>query len=88
LMLWAETAESAQMQDTVAADCGIGAIILPETGVKIPTVRMPSIEGDWWLDPLHQAYAAVTYASLVQNGREELDGTEPYAFIACPHIWN
>lgn len=88
LVLWGETAASVKFEDTVSEDCGVGVVILPETGVVLPTLRMPSIDGDWWHDPLHQAYAAVTYAGLVQNGSAELEGSEPFVFVACPYTWN
>lgn len=88
LVLWGWTAASVELNETVSEACGIGTVILPETGVVLPTVRMPSLEGDWWDDPLHQAFAAVTYAGLVQNGRAELEGSEPFVFIACPYTWN
>lgn len=87
LVLWGETAEAVKFEDRVSEECGIGGVVLPETGVVIPTVRMPSVDSDWWNDPLHQAFAAVTYAGLVQDGRSQLDG-DPYVFIAGPHTWN
>lgn len=88
LVLWGETAASVDFEGKVPEECGVGAVILPETGVVLPTVRMPSLDGDWWIDPLHQAFAATTYASLVQNGRTELEGSEPFVFIASPSTWN
>lgn len=87
LMLWGETAEW-RFGDTVSEECGVGTVILPETGVILPTVRMPSLNDDWWDDPLHQAYAATVFANLVQNGRSELDGSEPFVFVAGQHTWN
>ena len=88
LVLWGWTAASVEFEDTVSEACGAGTVILPETGVVLPTVRMPSLDSDWWDDPLHQAFAAVTYAGLVQNGRTELEGSEPFVFVACPYTWN
>lgn len=88
LVLWGETAASVKFEDMVSEECGVGTVILPATGVILPTLRMPSIDGDWWNDPLHQAYAAVTYAGLLQNGLAELEGDEPFVFISCPFTWN
>lgn len=88
LVLWGETASSVKFEDTVDEACGVGTVILPATGVVLPTVRMPPLEGGWWDDPLHQAYAAVVYTGLVENGKAELEGTEPYAIVAAPHTWN
>lgn len=88
LVLWGETAESVTFDDKVQEECGIGSVVLPETGVVLPTVRMPPIDGGWWSDPLNQAYAAVTYASLVENGRTGRNKEDPFVFVACPYIWN
>lgn len=88
LVLWGETAASVNFEDTVPENCGVGTVILPATGVVLPTVRMPSLDGDWWHDPLHRAYATVTYAGLVRNGTAELEGSEPFVFVACPYTWN
>lgn len=88
LMLWGETAASVKFEDSVPEECGVGRVILPETGVVLPTVRMPPLDGDWWNDPLHQAFAAVTYAGLLKNGRAEIESEETTVFIACPYAWN
>lgn len=88
LMLWGKTYECVGYQGYVSEECGVGTVILPKSGAVLPTLCMPSIDGDWWLDPLHQAYAAATYARLLENGRSELDGSEPYVFVANPATWN
>ncbi len=88
LILWGWTAECAKLHDTVSEACGIGTVILPETGVVLRTVRMPSLDGDWWEDPLHQALAVSVYTGLVEHGKAELDGSEPYVHIASPATWN
>jgi hypothetical protein len=54
----------------------------------LPAVRMPSIDGDWWLDPLHQEYAITVFANLIRDGRVELDGSEPFTFVAGFNTWN
>jgi hypothetical protein len=88
LMLWGAAADCVNFDGYVVEECGIGTVILPETGVILPTVRMPSLDGDWWTDPLHHAYAATIFESLVQDGRARLDGTEPFVFVTLPNTWN
>jgi hypothetical protein len=88
LMLWGDTAKSVHFENDVPEECGVGTVILPATGVLIPTVRMPNIDGDWWTDPLHQEYAITVFASLVRDIRTELDGSEPFVFVTGHHTWN
>jgi hypothetical protein len=88
LVLWGETASSVKFENSVPEACGTGTVVLPETGVVLPAVRMPPLGDAWWNDPLHQAYAIVTYTGLVKNGSTELEGTEPSVFIASPYAWN
>lgn len=90
LILWADTAASVKFEKLVSPECGVGTVILPETGVVLPTLRMPSLDGDWWSDPLHQEYATVMYEELVQNGRTKAAAftVEPQVFIATPQTWN
>lgn len=88
LLLWGNIIESVNMQDIVSEGCGIGSVILPSTGVMIPIMRMPSIDSDWWDDPLHQEYAISAVTSMVRDGRYEFDGTEPFVFMTVPATWN
>lgn len=88
LMLWGNTAECVNFEDSVPEECGMGAVILTETGVVLPTVRMPSLESGWWSDPLHQEYAATVFASLLRDGRAKLNGTEPFIFVSGHYAWN
>ena len=88
LVLWAETAKSVNFNNSVSEYCGTGTVILPETGVVLPTVRMPSGRGEWWSDSEHYSYAVSTYAGLIQNGLSEMDGTEPHSFITGSNTWN
>lgn len=88
LMLWGDTAESVNFTNIVPEECGVGVIILPETGVSLPTVRMPALEEGWWFNPDHQEYAISVFADMIRNGRMELDGSEPSTFVSNPYIWN
>lgn len=88
LILWGETADAVNFGDAVPEECGLGAVILTETGAVIPTVRMPSLNGDWWDDPVHREYAEIVLSNLMRDGRPELDGSEPYVFVSGHHIWN
>lgn len=88
LMLWGDTAACVNFNNSVPEECGIGAVILTETGVVLPTIRMPSLEEGWWADPTHQEYAATVFASLIRDGRAKLDGSEPYVFVSGRHTWN
>lgn len=89
LMLWGETSRSVNLYGHVSEECGIGAVALPSTGVVLPTVLMPSIDTDWWKDPMHQEFAAVTYASMIRGHRRYvLDGSEPTTFVTYPATWN
>ena len=88
LVLWAEAAAAVKFEDRVSKECGFGLVILPATGVMLPTMRMPSVDTNWWLDPLHQAYAAMSYAGLLKNGRDEMTGDEPATSIAPTRMWN
>lgn len=88
LMLWGDTAECVNFVDNVPEECGIGVVILAETGVVLPTVRMPSIDDNWWLDPSHQEYATGVFTSMIRDGRMELSGEEPFVFVSSRYAWN
>ncbi len=88
LMLWGETAECIKFDEHVPEECGLGAVILPATGVILPTVRMPSLDNDWWVEPLNQAFAATVFASLVVDGRAEVGDTDPFVFVTPHATWN
>lgn len=88
LVLWGNTADAVEFNDLVSEDCGVGKVILPETGVVLPTVRMPSIVDGWWLDAFHQEYAEAIYARLVEKGKEDLQPDDPHVFVSLPHVWN
>lgn len=88
LILWGETNSSVDFQGAVSTECGVGKLILPATGVVLPTVLLPSLEGDWWLNSFNQTYAIALLTRLVKNGKDELDGSEPFVMIAGAHTWN
>lgn len=89
LMLWGETAMCVDFQHVVPEACGVGKVIFPGTGVVLPAVRMPSLNGNWWDDPLHREFAAITITNLVRDKRRvEFDGSEPYNFVTRTATWN
>lgn len=88
LMLWAEAGDCINWDGLVPEECGVGRVVLPATGAVIPAVRMPSLESDWWSDPLHEAYAETVVARLIQDGRPNLTGKEPFAFVTPTATWN
>lgn len=88
LVLWGDTADAVEFNGLVSEECGVGKVILPETGVVLPTVRMPSIADDWWMDSFHQEYATAIYSRLVEKGKEDLQPDDPHVFVALPHVWN
>lgn len=88
LMLWGDTANSVNFDGYVSEECGIGKVIFPNTGAVIPTVRMPSLESNWWSDALHMEYAVTVFAEMIRDGRMELDGTEPFVFVTEKWHWN
>lgn len=87
LVLWGETAECVNFQE-IPEECGLGTVILVEPGVVIPTVRMPSLVGDWWEDPIHLEYASIVLTNLIRNGRDELTGEEPFVLVGNRNSWN
>lgn len=88
LMLWGETADSVNFGDHVSEECGVGTVVLPATGVLIPTVRMPSLGSGWWADPLNQEYAVSVFEDMVRDGRAEINDEAPFVFVAPPATWN
>lgn len=88
VMLWGDTAESVNFRLDITEGCGVGAIVLPRSGAILPTVRMPTIDGDWWYDAINQEHAATVYASLLVGGTDALDDPCPIVFVASPATWN
>lgn len=88
LVFWGETAASVTFDEKVPEECGIGGVVLPETGAVMPAMRLPALDSDWWYDPLHVEYAAVMYAGLVQDGKSKLSQEEPRVFVASRSTWN
>lgn len=88
LMLWGDTSDAVSFEGHVSEECGIGRVILPHTGAMIPTVRMPSIDTDWWREPIHQEYAVSVYTNMIRDGRYEMDGSEPFTFVHTLDAWN
>ena len=87
-ILWGDTAEVVGLGSVVPIECGHGFVALPRSGVVLPALRMPSIEGDWWFDPMHQAYAEVSYAEMLRDGRVRRENEEPMVCIATAETWN
>lgn len=88
MVLWGETADSVNFTNVVSEECGIGVVVLPETGAMLPTVRMPALGNGWWSEEIHQEYAVSVYTDLIRDGRPELDGSEPTMFMAKTGTWN
>jgi hypothetical protein len=86
LVLWGNTAACARFDEDVADDCGTGTVIMPESGVILPAMRLPGVEADWWYENIHQEYAIFSYASLMRDGVVEEDA--PHVFIANANVWN
>lgn len=88
IVMWGDTAEPIGLGEKVSVECGLGFVALPRTGVVLPVLRMPSPDGEWWLDPLHQAYAEVSYVEMVRGGRVRRTGQEYVACISTSNMWN
>lgn len=88
LVMWGDTADPIGLGERVPIECGHGFVALPKTGVVLPVLRMPAIEGDWWLDPMHQAYAEVSYGEMVRDGRVRNTGVEHMVCISTSSMWN
>jgi hypothetical protein len=88
LMMWGDTAEIIGFAGEVPIECGTVFVALPRTGVVLPVLRMPALSGDWWLNPLHQSYAEVSYAEMVREGRIKTTGEEHMVCIAPKSYWN
>lgn len=88
LILWGKTSDVFPPDKKISSACGVGGVVLPDTGVILPVVCMPSIESKWWHDPLHQEFAAVTYAKMIQDGKSKLESSEPYVFFSNCALWN
>lgn len=87
LVLWGETSDAIPFEDDVPEACGIGRVALPETGVVLPTIRMPSVFNEWWRTPFNREFAISTYASLIQDGRAQLPEA-PCVFVSRRSDWN
>lgn len=88
MIMWGDTAETIGLGERVPIECGHGFVALPRTGVVLPVLRMPPIEGDWWLDPMHQVYAEVSYGEMVRDGRVRATGNEQMVCISTSSMWN
>lgn len=90
LVLLGETADSVQFGDDVPYECGIGFVVLPESGAIIPAIRMPAIDDGWWLDALHQQYASTTFTGLLRDGKlhPSPEHSEHVVFISDTAFWN
>jgi hypothetical protein len=88
MILWGDTADPIGLGRAVPVECGHGFVALPRSGVVLPAMRMPAIDGDWWFDPLHQVYAEVSYGEMVRNGRVRNTGSERIVCISTKAIWN
>lgn len=88
LMMWGETAECVGFDELVPEECGVGSIVLPETGAVLPVIRMPSLDSEWWSDPVHKAYATTSFTRMFEHGRVDSDFSKPFVFVAAPQTWN
>lgn len=88
MIMWGDTAENIGLAGKVPVECGHAFVALPKTGVVLPIMRMPAVDGDWWLDPMHQAYAEVSYVEMVRDGRVRTTGSEHMVCISTSAMWN
>lgn len=88
LLLVGNVSDSISFSESVSPDCGLGYVVLPESGAIIPTLRIPDTNDTWWDEPLHMEYACVTLAEMIRNGRIGYQRSEHVVFLADPSFWN
>jgi hypothetical protein len=87
VIMFGDTAEALPFVKPIPIECGIGFVSLPRAGIVLPIMRMPYL-GMWWLEPVHQSYAEVSYAEMVREGRVRCDEGDQAVTISPTSMWN
>jgi hypothetical protein len=89
LILWGEAGDQFSFNSSHADSYVFGSVVLPDSLTSIPTLCIPSLETGWMWNPRSWKSIKTRYIDLLRNGRRDLTGNEPYAFITRNKInWN
>jgi hypothetical protein len=81
LVLWGETGDDFGFESAYTDSYVFGSLVFPDSLTAFPTLCLPAMSTGWLQDADHWEVVKARYASLLQNGRRELKGGEPYRYI-------